>query len=83
MSIPDYQTLMLPALRALSDGREHPPREVIAVLADEHALTDEEREQRLPKRANPSLEQPCALGGDVSTARRIGGQATSRRLADY
>lgn len=48
MSIPDYQTLMLPALRALGDGREHPPREVIAVLADEHTLTDQERVQMLP-----------------------------------
>ncbi len=48
MPIPDYQTLMLPALRALSDGRENPPRAVITAVAGEYALTDDERQQMLP-----------------------------------
>jgi restriction system protein len=48
MSIPDYQTLMLPALRTLSDGLERSPREVISTLANEYALTDQERKQMLP-----------------------------------
>lgn len=48
MAIPDYQTLMLPALQALSDGALHSPRDVIAGLANQYKLTEEERTQMLP-----------------------------------
>lgn len=48
MPIPDYQTLMLPVLRALRDGSLHKPADVIAKLADENALTEQERAQLLP-----------------------------------
>ena len=48
MAIPDYQTLMLPALQRLGDGALHRPRDVIAGLADSYNLTDEERAQMLP-----------------------------------
>jgi restriction system protein len=43
MSIPDYQTIMLPLLRFLADGREHSLRETIDSLADEFSLTPAER----------------------------------------
>lgn len=45
--IPDYQTLMLPVLRAAGDG-EITTREVIDRLAVEYGLTEEERDQLLP-----------------------------------
>lgn len=48
MSIPDYQTLMLPALRALDDGAPRRSRDVITTLANEYGLTEEERTQMLP-----------------------------------
>jgi restriction system protein len=48
MTIPDYQTLMLPVLRAAGDGVEHRIRDVIDQLANEHRLTEEERRQLLP-----------------------------------
>jgi restriction system protein len=48
MAIPDYQTLMLPLLRSISDGRESRSREVVAQLASEFSLTVEERSQLLP-----------------------------------
>lgn len=43
MAIPDYQTLMLPALRALADRTEHAPKELFERLAHDFALTPEER----------------------------------------
>jgi restriction system protein len=48
MAIPDYETLMLPVLQYVSDGKEHPLREITAHVADLFKLTPEEREQRLP-----------------------------------
>jgi restriction system protein len=48
MAIPDYQTLMLPALTTLGDSSDHSSKEVIARLADEYHLTDEERALLLP-----------------------------------
>ena len=48
MPIPDYQTLMLPVLRLTRDGEEHPFREAVDKLAEEFALSDEERNELLP-----------------------------------
>lgn len=48
MAIPDFQTLMLPLLQRLADGREHPNQEVLGSLADQFGLTDEERKELLP-----------------------------------
>ncbi len=47
MTIPDYQTVMLPLLRFLKDGKEHNIGEVVASLADEFDLSSEERERLL------------------------------------
>lgn len=48
MAIPDYQTLMLPVLKLASDKQEHKFRDAVEELADEFALTDEERNELLP-----------------------------------
>ena len=48
MPIPDYQTLMLPLLQKLSDGRTRVIRDVTAELADDFQLTAEERTALLP-----------------------------------
>ncbi len=45
--IPDYQSLMLPLLKIVSDGREHKYRDLIEELAVEFQLTDEERKELL------------------------------------
>ena len=45
--IPDYQTLMLPVLKASAQG-EVSNAEVVDRLADEFALSEDEREQLLP-----------------------------------
>jgi restriction system protein len=47
MPIPDFQTLMLPVLR-LADAGEIKVAEAVNRMADEFALTDQEREELLP-----------------------------------
>lgn len=48
MPIPDYQALMVPLLKVLSDGREHALHEVIEELANQFGLSEAERVQLLP-----------------------------------
>jgi len=45
--IPDYQSLMLPLLKHVSDGKEHTYRDIIEHLAIEFEVTDEERKELL------------------------------------
>lgn len=45
MAIPDYQTVMLPLLRFLGDGKEHNIGEVVDSLAKEFDLSPEERQR--------------------------------------
>jgi restriction system protein len=45
--IPDYQTLMLPLLKLVSDGQEHKYRDIIENLAILYEVTDEERKELL------------------------------------
>jgi restriction system protein len=48
MAIPDYQSLMLPLLRFLSDEKEHSLGEAVEALSVEYKLSPEERQQLLP-----------------------------------
>ncbi|MCA1622294.1 MAG: restriction endonuclease [Acidobacteria bacterium] len=48
MSIPDYQTLMLPVLRFASDKNEHSLHETIDNLAKEFSLNENEMQELLP-----------------------------------
>jgi len=45
--IPDYQSLMLPLIKIVSDGKEHKFRDLIEELAVDFQLTDEERKELL------------------------------------
>jgi restriction system protein len=48
VTIPDYQTVMLPLLRLASDEQEHSSREAIEKLADQFELSEQERKELLP-----------------------------------
>ena len=48
MAIPHYPTLMLPLLKKVADGQPHTFGELVRRLADEFALTEEERNQLKP-----------------------------------
>ena len=60
MPIPDFQTLMLPVLRHLADGNEHPVRDIIAAMSDEFRLTPEERAELLPSGTQPIINNRVA-----------------------
>lgn len=47
MTIPDYQTLMLPFLKLLDDGEEHTLKSIIETLSDEFQLSESERRELL------------------------------------
>lgn len=48
MTIPDYQTLMLPVLKLAEDGKEHKFSHAVEALADQFSLSKEERNELLP-----------------------------------
>lgn len=48
MTVPDYQSIMLPLLQFASDDKEHSLREAIESLANIFQLTKEERKDLLP-----------------------------------
>ena len=56
MSIPDYQTLMLPLLRLAGDGQEHRFRDAVERLATEFGITDEERAEMIPSGTSPLFD---------------------------
>ena len=43
MTIPDYQSLMLPVLQAVGDGKEHVMNDILNALSDKFQLTNEEK----------------------------------------
>lgn len=53
MAIPDFQSLMLPLLKQISDGKEHRMRDVTDELAQKLGVTDEELKELLPSGVAP------------------------------
>ncbi len=60
MAIPDFQSLMLPLLKTVSDKREYCMRDVVELLAQEFHLTNEERQQLLPSGRYPTFDNRVA-----------------------
>src|SRR3990167_95658 len=48
MTIPDYQTIMLPVLKFAGDKKEHSIRETTDYISDSFKLSGEERKEVLP-----------------------------------
>ena len=64
MTIPDYQTLMRPVLASLADSQICRSRDVIEAMADEFALTPEERSAKVPSGQSASttaLDGRCLI----------------------
>jgi restriction system protein len=55
MAIPDYQSLMLPVLKAANDGAEHRISDVVEQIADQIGLSEDEREELLPSGKQPVI----------------------------
>jgi restriction system protein len=60
MTIPDYQTLMLPVLRFYSDERERSIRDTIDAMSVEFKLTEQEKNEVLPSGQQTILENRVA-----------------------
>jgi restriction system protein len=56
MAIPDYQSIMLPLLKFMSDGEEHKFSEMVEQLATAFNLTEEDRKILLPSGQQPTFE---------------------------
>ncbi len=56
MTIPDYQSIMLPLLHLLADDRDHRVKECASRLALEFGLSGDEREQLLPSGRQSTLD---------------------------
>ena len=48
MAIPDFQTLILPLLELLKDGKTVKLSEMVELMSDKYKLTEEERNEQLP-----------------------------------
>jgi len=53
MTIPDFQTIMLPLLKFLSDGKERSIHEIVEGLAKDFKLSIQELDEMLPSGAQP------------------------------
>ncbi len=56
MTIPDYQSIMLPLLKLLANGEEHSLRESIEKLAEIFELSGEEKKELLPSGQQPVFD---------------------------
>ena len=56
MTVPDFQTLMLPLLQVAADQQEHVISEVVQRLAEQFQLTPEDRKQLLPSGTQPTFD---------------------------
>ena len=48
MPVPDYQSLMLPVLQAVSDGKVHKAAEIHEAVAQSQSLSDDDLNELLP-----------------------------------
>jgi restriction system protein len=69
VTIPDFQTIMLPLMQIAADGQEHRNRDVTELLAQHFKFTDEERKALLPS------------GRQATFDNRVGWSATHLRKA--
>lgn len=60
MTIPDFQTLMRPALAPLADGQVHRSRDTKEAMSDLFELTAEERAQMLPSGRQRTIDNRVA-----------------------
>ena len=55
MSIPDFQSLMLPLLKLAGDRKEHAFRDAVDALANQFNLSESERREPIPSGTQPLI----------------------------
>ena len=82
MAVPDFQSLMLPVLRALTDGSAPPVAEVRARVAAAEGLTPDDLLERTRGRPHDQVEGPGKLEHHSLSIRWSGGKGPPCRLSD-
>jgi restriction system protein len=80
VAIPDYETIMLPLLKYLSDGKVRRLRESIDAMGSEFHLSDEERAQRLPSGVKRTFDDRVSW---ASTYMKKAGLLRSLKRGEY
>jgi restriction endonuclease Mrr len=70
MSIPDFQSIMLPLLELANDGKEHKLSETVEPLANYFNLTESERRELLPSGKANRGDLIATFVGLISTSRK-------------
>lgn len=85
--IPDFQSIMLPLLKLLSDKEEYHIRDIVELLTNEFYLTEDERKEMLPSGTQPTFSNRVAWArtylkkaGLISAPRRAVFQITELGL---
>ncbi len=66
MPVPDYQSLYLPLLKALADGKEHAVGDLRDVIAKQLHLSEKDLSEMLPSGRQPVFQTgTSAWGGQV------------------
>lgn len=71
MTIPDYQSIMLPLLQFASDGKEHQIKEAVEALAGYFDLSAEERFELLPSGRQPTFNNRVSWAGTYMKEARL------------
>jgi restriction system protein len=79
MTIPDYQSLMLPLLQFLADKKEHSFREALDALAKEFNLSEAELRELLPSGTQPIFDNK--VGWARTYIKKAGLMESTRRGA--
>ena len=75
--LPDYQSIMLPLLQFVADGRTYRTRELVDGLAEQFDLTPEERKELLPSGTQPVFSN--RLGWAKTYLKKAGLLASEKR----
>ncbi|HOV80168.1 MAG TPA: restriction endonuclease [Bacillota bacterium] len=80
MPVPDFQTIMLPLLAYVSDGKEHSLREIIEAIASQFNLSDIDRKELLPSGQQAVIDNRV---GWAATHLKMAGLLISKRRGFY
>jgi restriction system protein len=83
VTIPDYQTVMLPLLNLAADGKEHRLRAAIEELAEHFNLTEDERKELLPSGSQATFDNRVGVGSHLYEEGKSSRISTARLLPDY
>ena len=80
MPVPDFQSLMLPVLRALADGNDTPVREVRERVASAEGLTDKDLQEMLPSGRQRAFTNRVAWALNYLLRAALVERGTARRI---